>query len=90
MNLSYCRLEDNEQMDLLSNYLYYLNRLTILKLSKNKFTKETEKNDDNNTITIMKRTNRIYENIGLLSMLHTVDLNSINILIYNYCRCWLQ
>lgn len=68
-------------MDLLSNYLYYLNRLTILRLSSNRLTKETEKNDDNNTITIMKRTNRIYENIGLLSMLHTVDLNSINILI---------
>lgn len=68
-------------MDLLSNYLYYLNRLTILRLSSNRLTKETEKNDNNNTITIMKRTNRIYENIGLLSMLHTVDLNSINILI---------
>lgn len=72
LNISKCALQDNEQMDLLSSYLYYMNRLTILRISYNKFTKETDNNNNN-----MKRTNIFYENIGLLSMLHTIDLNGI-------------
>lgn len=62
LNVSNCRLEDSSNMDILSDYFGYLNRITILRMNTNCFSKNTV---------------RFYENIRLLSTLHTLELNDV-------------